>query len=66
MRKFSVWIFASMFPTVHFLHELINETPPEGTKETNQKEAFSPTNETESVSVDSKHRIPLGVHYPDY
>ena len=44
---------------------MIKETPPEGTK-SNQKEAFSLTNETESVSVDSKRQTPPEVQYTDF
>ena len=67
MRKLLAFGFALIcFLMFTYSMNLIKETPPEGTKETNQKDAFLQTNTTESVSVDSKHRIPQEVHYTDY
>ena len=67
MRKLLAFGFSLIyFLMLTFSMNLIKETPPEGTKETKQKDAFLQTNTTESVSVDAKHRIPPEVHYTDY
>lgn len=49
-----------------FSMNIIKETPSEGARDIKQNETVLPTIETESVSIDSKHRTPPEVRYTDY